>query len=107
MLSQVLINGQEKFSSTDWNFSDEERTSSIKAAKDENDRTLIFVSQMYSRVLTRRRNEAMKKRKELKKEDIQGIQAYVKYLAVLMVKRLREAAYTPYAKYYFKLILKD
>ena len=91
----------------DWNFSDEEKTSSIKSAKDENDRTLIFFSQMYSRALTRRRNEAMEKRKELKKEDIQGIQTYVKYLAVLMVKRPREAAYTPYAEYSIKLILKD
>ena len=83
---------------TDWNFSEEVKTSFIKAAKDGNDRTLIFVSQMYSLALTTRRNEAMKKRKELREED-QGIRAYVKYPAVLTVKRPDEAAYTPYAEY--------
>ena len=48
----------------------------------------------------------MKKRKELREED-QGIQAYVKYPAVLMVKQPVEAAYTPYAEYQIKLTLKD
>ena len=57
---------------TDWNFSEEVKTSFIKAAKDGNDRTPIFVSQMYSPTLTTRRNEAIKKRKELREED-QGI----------------------------------
>ena len=46
--------------------------------------TLIFVFQMYSPVLTVQCSEAMKKRKELREED-QGIQAYVKYPAVLIV----------------------
>ena len=40
----------------------------------------------------------MKNRKELSEED-QGIRAYVKYPAVLIVKRPGEAAYTPYAEY--------
>ena len=83
---------------TNWNFSEEVKTSFIKAAKDGNDRTSIFVSQMYLPALTTRRNEAMKKRKELREED-QGIRAYVKYPAVLMVKQPGEAAYTPYAEY--------
>ena len=82
----------------DRNFSEEVKTSFIKAAKDGNDRTPIFVSQMYLLALTTRRNEAMKKRKELREED-QGIRAYVKYPAVLMVKRPGEAAYTPCAEY--------
>ena len=74
------------------------KTSFIKAAKDGNDRTPIFVSLMYSPALATPRNEAMKKRKKLREED-QGIRAYVKYLAVLMVKRPGEAAYTSYAEY--------
>ena len=82
----------------DWNFSEEVKTSFIKAAKDGNDCTSIFVSQMYSPALTTRRNEAMKKRKELREED-QGIRAYVKYPALSMVKQPGEAAYTPYAEY--------
>ena len=46
----------------------------------------IFVSQMYSPALTKRRNEAMKVRKELKKSD-PTIQAYVKFPAKLMIKK--------------------
>ena len=83
---------------TNWNFSEEVKTSFIKAAKDRNERTPIFVSQMYSPALTTRRNEAMKKRKELREED-QDMRAYVKYPVVLMVKLPGEAAYTPYAEY--------
>ena len=42
----------------------------------------IFVSQMYSSALTKRKNEAIKVRKELKKND-PTIQAYVKFPAKL------------------------
>ena len=45
----------------DWNFSEEVKTSFIKAAKDGNDCTPIFVSQMYSPALTTRRNEGHEK----------------------------------------------
>ena len=83
---------------TDWNFFEEVKTSFIKAEKGGNDRTPVFVSQMYSPVLTKQRNEAMKKRKKLSEED-QCIRAYVKHPAVLMVKRPGEAAYTPCAGY--------
>ena len=54
---------------TSWNFSGEMKTSFIKAAKDENNRTLIFVLQMYSPALTTRCNEAMKKRKKLRRRS--------------------------------------
>ena len=74
------------------------KTSFIEAAKDWNDRTSIFVSQMYLPALTMRRNKAMKKPKELREED-QGMRAYVKYPTVLVVKQPGEAAYTPYAEY--------
>ena len=83
---------------TDWDFSEEVKTSFIKAAKDRNDCFPIFVSHMYSPALTMQRNKAMKKRKELREAD-QCIRAYVKYPAVLMVKQPGEAAYTPHAEY--------
>ena len=83
---------------TEWNFSEEVKTSFIKVAKDGKDRTSIFVSQIYSPALTTRGNETMKKRKEMREVD-QGIRVYVKYPAVLMVKRPGEASYTPYAEY--------
>ena len=82
----------------EWNFSEEVKASFIKAAKDGNDCTPIFVSQMYSPALTTRRNKAMKKWKQLREED-QDIRAYVKYPPVSMVKRPDEVAYTPYTEY--------
>ena len=68
------------------------KTSFIKA------NSHIFVSQMYSPVLTKRRNEAMKVRKELKKSN-PTIQAYVKFLAKLMVKNGKSKEYNLYAEY--------
>ena len=53
---------------------------------------------MSSAALTKRRNNAMIKRKELNKDDHQ-IQAYVKYQAVLMAKYPEESAYKSYAEY--------
>ena len=79
-------------------FSEKVKSSFIKAAKDKNDETLIIVSQMYSAALTKRRNNAMIKRKELRKND-HRIQAYVKYSAVFMVKHPGQSAYTSYTVY--------
>ena len=62
----------------DWNYSEEVETNSIEAAKDGNDCIPILFSQVYSPALNTRRNEAMKKQKELREEH-QGIRAYVKY----------------------------
>ena len=59
-----------KFS--DWIFSEQVKSSFIKVSKDE---APIIVSQMYSAALTKRRNTAMIKRKELRKDD-HRIQAY-------------------------------
>ena len=59
----------------DWKLTETIKTSFIKV------KSHIFVSQMYSPPLTKRMNEAMKVRKELKKSN-PTIQAYVK----LMVK---------------------
>ena len=58
----------------------------------------IFVSQMFSPVLTTRRNSAMLTRKNLKKDD-PTIQAFVKYPAKLMVKKEGEKGYRLYAEY--------
>ena len=85
-----------KFS--DWTFSEKVTSSFIRAAKDKKDETLIIVSQMYSALLTKQRNNAMIKRKELRKDD-HRVQAYVKYPAVLMVIYPGESVYTSYAEY--------
>ena len=85
-----------KFS--DWTFTDQVKSSFIRAAKDKKDQTPIIVSQMYLAALTKRRNNAMIKSKELVKDD-HRIQAYVKYPAVLMVKYPGQPVYTSYAEY--------
>ena len=85
-----------KFS--DWTFSEQVKSSFIKAAKDEKDEAHIIVSQMYSVAQTKRCNNAKIKRNERRKDD-HRIQAYVKYPAVLMVKYLGESVYTLYAEY--------
>ena len=85
-----------KFS--DWIFSEQVKSSSIKAAKDKKHETPIIVSQMYSAALTKRSNNAIIKRKELRKDD-HRIQAHVKYPAVLMVRYPGESVYTSYAEY--------
>ena len=49
-------------------------------------KSFIYVFQMYSSALTKRRNNAMIARKELKKLD-PHIQAFLKYPAKLMVRK--------------------
>ena len=80
-----------KFS--DWTFSKQVKSSFIKAAKDEKVETLIIGSNLYSAALTKRRNDAMIKRKKLRKDN-HRIQTYVKYPAVLKVKYPGESFYT-------------
>ena len=46
----------------------------------------VFVSQMYSKSLTERRNAALKYRVDLKEHN-RSIQVYVKFSATLMIKR--------------------
>ena len=53
---------------------------------------------MYSPTLTKRRNKAMKVRKEPKKSD-PAIQAYVKFPAKLMLKNGKSKEYSLYAEY--------
>ena len=91
-----------KFS--DWTFSEQAISSFIRASKDKKDETPTIISLMCSATLTKRRNNAMIKRKELRKDD-HRIQAYVKYPAVLMVKYPGESVYTSYAEYQTDLSL--
>ena len=53
---------------------------------------------MYSPAVTNRQNEAMKVRTQLRNEDKQ-IQAYVKFPAILMVKKPREITYSAHFEY--------
>ena len=49
-------------------------------------KSAVFVSQMYSKSLTERRNAALKNRADLKEQD-QSIQGYLRFPATLMIKR--------------------
>ena len=71
----------------DWQFTESIKTSLIRA------KSQICVSQIYSPALTKRRNEAMKMRKD------PNIQAYVKFPAQLMIKREKKKEYSLYAEY--------
>ena len=75
----------------DWNVSENIKAAFIKA--NQTKQSSIFVDQMYSKALTARRNEALKLRAKIKSEypDIQG---YVKYPAILMIKRRGERKYS-------------
>ena len=76
----------------DWQLTETIKISFIKS------KSHIFVSQMYSPMLTKRRNEAMNVRKELKKSD-PTIQAYVKFQAKLMIRNGKGKEYSLYAEY--------
>ena len=55
-------------------------------------KSAVFVSQMYSKSVTERRNAALKYRADLKEQD-PSIQGYVKFLATPMIKRTGERKY--------------
>ena len=73
-----------------WEFS--ERIKSAFIVENQNGNSRVFVSQMYSKSLTLRRNQALKHRYELKEGD-PSIQGYVRYPATLMIKRAGERKY--------------
>ena len=73
-----------------WEFS--ERVKSALMQENQNVRSQVFVSQMYSKSLTLHRNQALKHRHEMKEED-PSIQSYIRYPATLMVKRPGEKNY--------------
>ena len=53
----------------------------------------VFVSQIYSKELIIRRNEALKLRSELKEQD-PTIQGFVRFPASLMIKKVGERKYS-------------
>ena len=83
---------------TDWTFTEEIKTSFIKVAKNSRHNHIVYVSQMSSPAVTNRWNEAMKVRKQLRNEDKQT-QAYVKFPAILMVKKPVETTYSVHSEY--------
>ena len=72
---------------TNWNMSEKIKSAIIKANQE--GKSAVFVSQMYSKSLTERRNTALKYRADLKEHD-PSIQVYVKFPATLMTKRTGE-----------------
>ena len=83
---------------TDWIFTEEIKTSFIKVAKNSRKNHIVYVSQIYPPGATNRRNEAMKVRKQLRNEDKQ-IQAYVKFPAIVMVKKSGETTFSVHSEY--------
>ena len=73
-----------------WEFS--EKAKSVFIQENQNGRSQVFVSQMYSKSLTLRRNQALKHRHEMKEED-PSIQGCIRYPATLMIKRPGEKKY--------------
>ena len=56
-------------------------------------KSAVFVSQMYSKSLTERRNATLKYRADLKEQD-PSIQGYVKFPTILMIKHTGEGKYS-------------
>ena len=82
----------------EWRFTEEIKTSFIKAAKNPRNNQIVYVSQVYSPAVTNRWNEYMKVHKQLRNEDKQ-IQTYVKFSAILMVKKPGETKYSVHSRY--------
>ena len=77
---------------TDWDLTEKIKSGFTKS------KSSIYVSQMYSPALTKRRNNAMIARKKLKRLD-PSIQAFVKYPAKLMVRKAGEKEYRVHGEY--------
>ena len=73
-----------------WEFS--EKVESVFIQENQNGRSQVSVSHMYSKSLTLRRNQALKHRYEIKEED-PSIQGYIRYPATVMIKRPGEKKY--------------
>ena len=69
---------------TDWDFSKRIKSEFIGSAKNGNSQ--IFVTQIFSAALTSRLNAAVMVRRELKTQD-PTLQGYLKYPAILMIKK--------------------
>ena len=76
---------------TNWDMSEKIKSAIIKANQES--KSAVFVSQMYSKSLTERRNAALKYRADLKEQD-PSVQGYVKFPAILMIKHTGERKYS-------------
>ena len=76
---------------TNWDMSEKIKSVIIKANQE--GKSPVFVSQMYLKSLTEIRNAALKYRADLKEQD-PSIQGYVKFSAILMIKRTGERKYS-------------
>ena len=74
-----------------WDTSEELNSAFIKA--NQSGTTKVFVSQMYSKRLTIRRNEALKLWLELQEQDL-TIHGLVRFPASLKIKRVGERKYS-------------
>ena len=77
------------------------KSSIIKANKE--GKPAVFVSQMYSKSLTERRNVALKYRADLKGQD-PSVQGYVKFPAILMIKRTGERKFSLEKKFWTRVL---
>ena len=73
-----------------WEFSEKVKSAFIQ--ENQNGRSQVFISQMYSKSLTLCRNQSLKHRHEMKEED-PSIQGYIGYPVILMLKRPGEKRY--------------
>ena len=76
---------------TNWDILEKIKSATIKANQE--GKSAVFVSQMYSKSLTERRNATLKYQADLKEQD-PSIQAYVKFPAILMIKHTGERKYS-------------
>ena len=76
---------------TNWDMSEKIKSAIIKANQE--GKSAVFVLQVYSKSLTKRRNAALKCRADLKEQDL-SIQGYVKFPAMLMIKCTGERKYS-------------
>ena len=76
---------------TNWDMSEKIKSVIIKANQE--GKSPVFVSQMYLKSLTEIRNAALKYRADLKEQN-PSFQGYVKFSAILMIKRTGERKYS-------------
>ena len=70
-----------------------EKIKSVIIKANQEGKSAVFISQMYSKSLTERRNVALKYRTDLKQQD-PSIKGYVKFPATLIIKRTGERKYS-------------
>ena len=76
---------------TNWDMSEKIKSAIIKANQES--KSAVLVSQMYSKSLTERRKAALKYGADLKEQD-PSVQGYVKFPAILMIKHTGERKYS-------------